>query len=105
MSAVAEERGTRRGLAARVDAVTAPLLGGTLPVRLRAWDGSLSGPAGAPTVHLASPDALRRLLARPGELGLAQAYVTGEIDVEGDLLEGSGGSGRRSGPATRAGRE
>lgn len=88
MSAVAEERSTRRGVAARVDAVTSPLLGGTLPVRLRAWDGSLSGPAGAPTVHLASPDALRRLLARPGELGLAQAYVTGEIDVEGDLLEG-----------------
>ncbi len=25
---------------------------------------------------------------RPGELGLAQAYVTGEIDVEGDLLDG-----------------
>ncbi len=25
---------------------------------------------------------------RPGELGLAQAYVTGELDVEGDLLDG-----------------
>ena len=99
MSAVAEERGTRRGLAGRVDAVTAPLFGGTLPVRLRAWDGSLSGPAGVPTVHLASPDALRRLLARPGELGLAQAYVTGEIDVEGDLLEAL----RRVWRAVRAG--
>ena len=32
--------------------------------------------------------ALRRLVFRPGELGLAQAYVTGEIDVEGDLLDG-----------------
>ena len=34
------------------------------------------------------PAALRRLVFRPGELGLAQAYVTGEIDVEGDLLDG-----------------
>ena len=105
MSAVAEERGTRRGLAARVDAVTSPLFGGTLPVRLRAWDGSLSGPAGAPTVHLASPDALRRLLARPGELGLAQAYVTGEIDVEGDLLEALRRVWQAVRPATRAGPE
>ena len=30
-------------------------------------------------------DAVRRLLWRPGELGAAQAYVTGEIDVPGDL--------------------
>jgi cyclopropane-fatty-acyl-phospholipid synthase len=30
---------------------------------------------------------LRRLVWHPGQLGLAQAYVTGEIDVEGDLTE------------------
>ena len=36
-------------------------------------------------VILRSPAALRRLLWSPGELGLAQAYVTGELDVEGDL--------------------
>ena len=34
------------------------------------------------------PRALRRLLWQPGELGLAQAYVTGELDVEGDLADG-----------------
>ena len=32
--------------------------------------------------------ALRRLLWHPGELGLAQAYVAGELDVEGDLADG-----------------
>ena len=32
--------------------------------------------------------ALRRLLWAPGELGLARAYVTGDIDVDGDLAEG-----------------
>ena len=63
----------------------APFVGGDLPVRLRAWDGSVAGPEDAPVVELRSPDAVRRLLWRPGELGAAQAYVTGELDVPGDL--------------------
>ena len=66
------------------DAV-APIVGGDLPVRLRAWDGSVAGPEDAPVVELRSPDAVRRLLWHPGELGAAQAYVTGELDVPGDL--------------------
>ncbi len=37
---------------------------------------------------LRSPDALRRILWRPGELGLARAYISGDLDVEGDLTEG-----------------
>ena len=37
------------------------------------------------SVDLRSRDALRRLLWHPGELGAAQAYVTGELEVEGDL--------------------
>ena len=63
----------------------APFVGGDLPVRLHAWDGSVAGPEDAPVVELRSPDAVRRLLWRPGELGAAQAYVTGELDVPGDL--------------------
>lgn len=62
-----------------------PLVGGELPVRLVVWDGSEAGPSGAPVVRLNSPDAIRRLLWAPGELGAAQAYVTGELDVDGDL--------------------
>ncbi len=75
------------GAAQRLADVVGPVFG-TLPVRLRAWDGSEAGPADAPVVTLRSPDALRRLVYHPGELGLAQAYVTGELDVEGDLLDG-----------------
>jgi hypothetical protein len=71
------------GVAGELARLIAPLLGDVLPVRLRAWDGSEAGPEGAPTLVLRSPRALRRLLWHPGELGLAQAYVTGEIDVEG----------------------
>lgn len=62
-----------------------PFVGGGLPVRLRAWDGSEAGPADAPLVLINSPQALTRLMWSPGELGAAQAYVTGEIDVPGDL--------------------
>ena len=76
------------GAAARLASVATPLLGDELPLRLRAWDGSEAGPADTPTLVVRDPVALRRLLYRPGELGLAQAYVTGEIDVDGDLLDG-----------------
>jgi len=76
------------GLAQKLAEIVGPAFGRELPIRLRAWDGSEAGPPDAPTVVLSSPAALRRLLFRPNELGLAQAYVTGEIDIEGDLLDG-----------------
>jgi cyclopropane-fatty-acyl-phospholipid synthase len=62
-----------------------------LPVRIRAWDGSEAGaPAdsGAPVVVLNHRRALRRLLWQPGEMGLAHAYVSGDLDVDGDLGAG-----------------
>lgn len=61
------------------------LIGAELPVQLIAWDDSTAGPATAPNVRIRSATALRRLLWHPGELGAAQAYVRGELDVDGDL--------------------
>ncbi|MGW2470980.1 class I SAM-dependent methyltransferase [Streptomyces bauhiniae] len=78
----------RTGAAHRLAALVEDALGAPLPVRLRAWDGSETGPSDGPVVVLRSRRALRRLLWQPGELGLAQAYITGELDVEGDLAEG-----------------
>lgn len=78
----------RTGAAHRLAGLVEDALGAPLPVRLRAWDGSETGPSDAPVVVLRSRRALRRLLWQPGELGLAQAYITGELDVEGDLAEG-----------------
>ncbi len=63
-------------------------LGLDLPVRLRLWDGSEAGPADAPVLVARSPQALRRILWRPGELGLARAYISGDLDVDGDLTDG-----------------
>ena len=76
------------GLAGALAPVVRWLCGGELPVRLCAYDGSQAGPQGAPAIVLRSPMALRRLLWSPNELGLADAYVTGAIDLEGDLTEG-----------------
>jgi cyclopropane-fatty-acyl-phospholipid synthase len=76
----------RRNAAERVAGALRMVLGvDELPVRLRVWDGSVAGPTGAPTVVVRSRRALRRLVWAPGELGLARAYVAGELDVEGDL--------------------
>jgi cyclopropane-fatty-acyl-phospholipid synthase len=62
------------------------LLGVDLPFRVRCWDGSESGPADAPaTMVFRSRRALRTMLWQADELGLARAFVGGDIDVEGDL--------------------
>jgi len=57
-----------------------------LDLRLRAWDGSDAGPEKAPVVVIRSPRALQRIAWRPGELGLARAYISGDLDIEGTTL-------------------
>ncbi len=69
-----------------VAGILASVVGATAPVRVEAFDGSVSGPDDAETtMHVRSPRALARLASAPGSLGLARAYVTEEIDVDGDL--------------------
>nr|WP_211212922.1 cyclopropane-fatty-acyl-phospholipid synthase family protein [Actinopolyspora mortivallis] len=63
-------------------------LGTPLPVGVSAWDGSRAGPTEGPRVVLRRARALRHLLWSPGELGAARAFVSGDLDVEGDLVEG-----------------
>ncbi|MEU7484777.1 cyclopropane-fatty-acyl-phospholipid synthase family protein [Streptomyces sp. NPDC042319] len=77
-----------RGAAQRLLPLVEKALGGPLPLRLRTWDGSEAGPPGAPVVVVRRRRALRRLLWQPGELGLAEAYLTGDLDIEGDLTDG-----------------
>ncbi|WP_046471739.1 SAM-dependent methyltransferase [Allosalinactinospora lopnorensis] len=77
-----------RGVAPLLASALRGFFNGCFPVRLRAWDGSEAGPAGAPAVVLHHRDALRHMLAKPGELGLARAYISGTLEVQGDLTEG-----------------
>ncbi|WP_186782675.1 class I SAM-dependent methyltransferase [Streptomyces sp. CBG33] len=78
-----------KGAAHRMTEPLEEITGGPVPFRLRAWDGSESGPADPsgtlPVVVVRHRRALRRLLWAPGELGLAQAYISGDLDVDGDL--------------------
>ncbi len=72
-------------VAARIDRAVRRGTGGPLPVRIRAWDASEAGPIGGPVAVLRGRRAIRRLVYSPGELGLADAYISGDLDVEGDL--------------------
>ncbi|MEV4446568.1 MULTISPECIES: SAM-dependent methyltransferase [Streptomyces] len=71
--------------ALRLKSLVEQLVGAPLPMRIRAWDGSEAGPPGAPAVVVRNRRALRRLLWKPGEVGLARAWVAGDLGVEGDL--------------------
>ncbi|HEV2378046.1 MAG TPA: class I SAM-dependent methyltransferase [Streptosporangiaceae bacterium] len=56
------------------------------PVEFRAYDGSTAGPAGAEVrITVRSPVAVSYLAQAPGSLGLARAYVSGHLDLDGDM--------------------
>ena len=62
------------------------LAGPGAPVEFTAYDGSRIGPKDASVrLELRSPLALSYLASAPGELGLARAYITGAIEVHGDM--------------------
>jgi cyclopropane-fatty-acyl-phospholipid synthase len=73
------------GAADRIVFILERLLGASVPLRIRAWDGSEAGPPDGPTLSVNSRRALRRLLWQPDEVGLGRAWVAGEIDLAGDL--------------------
>jgi cyclopropane-fatty-acyl-phospholipid synthase len=116
-----ERRGEDHGLAAtanvslfphcstRVATQLAPLLERLFdngpPVRFVFWDGSTIGPDDGPgTVLFRSANTFRRLAWSPNELGMARAFIAGEIDLEGDLyavlkvLHDTASATRRLGP-------
>jgi cyclopropane-fatty-acyl-phospholipid synthase len=75
-------------VAAALSPLIGALVGMDAPVRFEFWDGSAIGPAeGAGTINLRSADALRRILWAPVELGVARAFVAGDLTVEGDIFD------------------
>jgi cyclopropane-fatty-acyl-phospholipid synthase len=64
-----------------------PRQGRDRPFALRFWDGSELPAPGTPafTLHARRREALGHLLRRPDQLGAARAWVSGALDVEGDL--------------------
>jgi cyclopropane-fatty-acyl-phospholipid synthase len=56
------------------------------PVQFLAFDGSKAGADSSPVrVTIKSRDAVAYLAQAPGALGLARAYVSGHLDVDGDM--------------------
>jgi cyclopropane-fatty-acyl-phospholipid synthase len=54
------------------------------PFRVEAFDGSALGPKDAPiTVRLTNERGLRYIVTAPGDLGMARAYVTGDLQIDG----------------------
>jgi len=75
------------GAAAALAPLVTAMVGSDVAVRFEFWDGSAIGPTDAVgTLEIRSPDALRRILWSPGELGVARAFVAGDIRVHGDIF-------------------
>ncbi|PZF90490.1 class I SAM-dependent methyltransferase [Micromonospora endophytica] len=74
--------GQRRG--ATVADVVRAVTAGVLPVRVTGYDGSGIGPTDAGiTLSIRSERGLSYLLTAPGDLGMARAYVSGDLSLEG----------------------
>lgn len=67
-------------MSATIADALASVMPADLPVRLTAYDGSAAGPEDAEmSVHLSTERGLRYLLTAPGDLGMARAYVSGDL--------------------------
>ncbi|MDT7712875.1 MAG: cyclopropane-fatty-acyl-phospholipid synthase [Pseudonocardiales bacterium] len=57
---------------------------GRFPVRFTAYDGSATGPPDSEiSVHLATPRGATYVFTAPGDLGMARAYIAGDLQASG----------------------
>lgn len=62
--------------------------GADAPVEFVAYDGSKTGAPGSPVrIEVRSPRALELFMSHPGQVGLARAYVAGELEIVGDVVD------------------
>src|SRR5947209_7295333 len=60
---------------------------------IRLWDDTMEGPEPHRsdfTVVFHRPGALRRMLLPPSELGMAEAYLRNDLDIEGNVESATG---------------
>ncbi|WP_198406944.1 SAM-dependent methyltransferase [Nocardia terpenica] len=83
------------------------MLGAAPAIGFEFWDGSTIHPDGEfrGSMRVRSEEALRHLLWAPGELGFGRAFVSGTVDLDGDIfailgaLRSTAARGGRIGPA------
>lgn len=62
------------------------VVGPDAPIRFTAYDGSTSGdPNSDVGIHVRTPVAVNYLVQSPDAVGLTRAYVSGHLDLEGDM--------------------
>jgi hypothetical protein len=77
--------------------VVSLFVGPDADVAFTAYDGSRYGRQDSDVrIDVRSPSAVSMLMSAPGQLGLARAYVSGELEVYGDLYTGSASTARPS---------
>jgi len=71
-----------------VQELVTSLIGGDIPIRVTAYDGTDMGPADAAThIDILSPNAVQRIVAARGqEIGFSRSIVAGEIEGHGDVF-------------------
>ena len=75
---------TRSGERLTLAQILEIVAGGRLPLRFTAYDGSSAGPADAPLgIELLTPRGTTYLATGRGDLGLARAYVAGDLKAHG----------------------
>ncbi|MEC3955655.1 class I SAM-dependent methyltransferase [Nocardia sp. CDC153] len=75
------------------------LLDGPVPIRLTCYDGSSAGPADSEFgLEIKTPRGVNYIATAPGDLGLARAYIAGDLEAHGvhpgdpyELLKAMGG--------------
>lgn len=92
MTSFKEKAPERAKAAAQVDAagrltlaeILEILTAGRLPLRFTAYDGSSAGPPEAPyELELKTPRGTTYLATARGDLGLARAYISGDLEIRG----------------------
>lgn len=73
------------GAAQRLHDLLVRLFGAAPEATLETWDGARAGTDDRVVVRMNSRRGVRRLLWAPGDRGVVQAYVLGELDVRGDF--------------------
>ncbi|WP_017612527.1 SAM-dependent methyltransferase [Nocardiopsis salina] len=67
------------------------VVGPDAPIRFTAYDGSTAGdPDSGTAVHVRTPVAVNYLAQSPNAVGLTRAYVSGHLDLEGDMYTALG---------------
>ncbi len=83
-SAPSTERTEAAPDGAGIATALAAFFSGPLRFRLTAYDGSAAGsPEASVQAHIATPRGLRYVLSAPGDLGLARAYLAGDLELRG----------------------